>query len=38
MLGIHASILGIHASITQNMTGFRQITSPQDNWRSPVAV
>ena len=32
------NMLAVHASIPQNLTGFRQITSPQDNWRNPVAV
>ena len=35
---VSINMLGIHASIPQNLTGFRQITNPQDNWRSPVGV
>ncbi len=35
---ISSNMLGIHALIPQNLTGFRQITSPEDNWRNPVGV
>jgi FkbM family methyltransferase len=35
---VSINMLAVHASIPQNLTGFRQITSPQDNWRKPVSV
>ena len=35
---ISSNMLGIHALIPQNLTGFRQITSPEDNCANPVGV
>ena len=33
---VSINMLGVHASIPQNLTGFRQITTPQDNWRDTI--
>jgi protein O-GlcNAc transferase len=30
---VSVHMLGIHASVSQTVTGFREITSPQDSWR-----
>ena len=35
---VSVNMLGIHASIPQNMTGFRPVTGPEDNWRDLVGV
>ena len=31
---VSANMLGLHASVSQNVTGFREITSPNDTWSS----
>jgi FkbM family methyltransferase len=33
---VSINMLGIHASIPQNLTGFRQIANPQETWRAAI--
>ncbi len=33
---VSVHMLGIHASVSQTVTGFREITGPQDSWRDAI--